>query len=79
MLDVAETTARAEAASSEFQELVRSVPTGVPHPDGAQRIHQASHNLANARKDLTHAQSRLDSFLRSGVIPEDLTKKEDAE
>jgi hypothetical protein len=79
LLNAAETTARAEAASAEFKALIRSIPTGMPHPDGAQRIHQASHNLANARKDMMQAHSRLDNFLRSGVIPEDITNTEDTE
>ncbi len=72
LLGVAETTARAEAASAEFKGIINSIPTGIPHPDGTQRIHQASHNLSNARKDMMQAHSRLDNFLHSGVIPEDL-------
>jgi len=71
-LEVAETTARAEAAAAEFKGIIGSIPTGIPHPDGTQRIHQAAHNLANARKDMMQAHSRLDDFSRSGVIPEDL-------
>jgi hypothetical protein len=71
LLEVAETTARAEAASAEFKVIISSIPTGIPHPDGTQRIHQASHNLSNARKDMMRAHSRLDNFLSSGVIPED--------
>ena len=77
LLDVAETTARAEAAAAEFKGIINSVPTGIPHPDGTQRIHQAAHNLSNARKDMMHAHSRLDIFLRSGIIPEDLKRAGD--
>ena len=72
LLDVAETTARADAASAEFKAIINSIPTGIPQPDGVQRIHQASHRLANARKDAMRAHSRLDNFLNSGAIPEDL-------
>jgi hypothetical protein len=79
LLDIAETTARAEAASAEFKMIISSIPTGIPHPDGTQRIHQASHNLSNARKDMMQAHSRLDDFLRSGVIPEDLKSPGDGE
>jgi hypothetical protein len=78
-LDVAETTARAEAASAEFKMIISSIPTGIPQPDGAQRIHQASHNLSNARKDMMRAHSRLDNFLSSSVIPEDLYSTGDGE
>lgn len=79
LLDVAETTARADAVAAEFKVLISSIPTGVPHPDGTQRIHQASHNLSNARKDMMEAHSRLDNFLSSGVIPEDLRDTGDGE
>ena len=71
-LDVAETTARADTAAAEFKAIINSIPSGIPQPDGVQRIHQASHDLANARKDLMRAHSRLDNFLNSGAIPEDL-------
>ena len=79
LLDVAESTARADTASAEFKVVISSIPTGIPHPDGTQRIHQASHNLSNARKDLMQAHSRLDNFLSSGVIPEDLKGTGDGE
>jgi hypothetical protein len=72
MQEVAGAAARAEAASAGFKVLLSSLPTGIPHPDGAQRIHQAAHDLSNARKDLMQAHARLDDFLRSGVIPENL-------
>ena len=78
-LEVAETTARAEASAAEFKVIINSIPSGIPHPDGTQRIHQASHNLSNARKDMMQAHSRLDNFLRSGVIPEDLHSTGDGE
>ena len=78
-LEVAETNALAEAAAAEFKAIMSSVPTGIPHPDGTQRIHQAAHNLSNARKDMMRAHSRLDNFLRSGMIPEDLQSTGDAE
>ena len=78
-VEVAETNAQAEAAAAEFKAIMSSVPTGIPHPDGTQRIHQAAHNLSNARKDMMRAHSRLDNFLRSGMIPEDLQSTGDAE
>ncbi len=64
LLDVAESTARAEAASAEFKLIISSIPTGIPHPDGTRRIHQASHHLSNVRKDMMQAHSRLEDFLR---------------
>lgn len=79
LLDVAEATARAQEAAAEFKGIIGSIPSGIPHPDGAQRIHLASHHLANARKDMMRAHSRLDDFLRSGVIPEDFKSPGDGE
>jgi hypothetical protein len=79
LLEVAETTARAETAAAEFKVIIGSIPTGIPHPDGSQRIHQAAHNLSNARKDMMQAHSRLDDFLRSDVIPEDFQRPGDGE
>ena len=78
-LEVAETSARAETAAADFKGIIGSIPTGIPHPDGTQRIHQAAHILSNARKDMMQAHSRLDDFLRSGVLPEDFKRPEDAE
>ena len=72
LLEVAESSARANEAAAEFKAIINSIPTGIPQPDGAQRIHQASHHLSNARKDMMRAHSRLDNFLSSGAIPEDL-------
>jgi hypothetical protein len=79
LLEVAETTAQAEAAAAEFKGIIGSIPTGIPHPDGTQQIHQAAHNLSNARNDMMQAHSRLDNFLRSGVIPEDIKTPRDGE
>ncbi len=79
MLELAEATARAEAASAEFKIIMRSIPSGIPHPDGARRIHQASHDLSNARKDVMQAHSRLENFLRTGLIPQDLKGTENGE
>src|SRR5579859_867650 len=71
---IAETTARADAASAEFNVIMSAIPTGIPNPDGAQKIHQASRDLAAARKEMMRAHSRLNDFLTSGVIPEDVQR-----
>jgi hypothetical protein len=49
------------------------IPSGLPHPDGTDRIHQASRQLEHAQKDLIEALSRLDEFLTGGTkaaVPE---------
>jgi hypothetical protein len=72
---VAETTARANAASDAFSAIMGQFPSGLPYADGAQRIHSASRELSVARKEMMKAHSRLNDFLRRGVVPEDLKRR----
>ena len=72
--DVTEATERAHAASDAFEAIVADVPSGLPHPDGTQRIHNASRTLSVARQEMMRAHERLHDFLTSGIIPEDLKK-----
>jgi hypothetical protein len=51
---------------------MRDIPSGLPQPDGAQRIQNAAHALAAARNEVMQAHSRLDEFLARGVVPGDL-------
>jgi hypothetical protein len=70
-----EATARAEAASEAFQSVMREVPSGAPHSDGVQRIHNVSNELSAARKEMMTAHTRLNDFLTRGIVPEDLKKR----
>ena len=65
-------TERAAIASAEFLAVTREVPSGLPHPDGAQLIRNVSHQLEFARAQLTKAHGRLEAFLLSGTTPEEL-------
>jgi hypothetical protein len=65
-------TERAAIASAEFLAITREVPSGLPHPDGVQRIRNVSHELAFARAQLTKAHARLEAFLINGTTPDDL-------
>ena len=47
------------------------IPSGLPQPDGIQRIQNAAHALAAARSEVIRAHSRLDEFLARGVVPGD--------
>jgi hypothetical protein len=69
---VTEATARAHAASEALSAIMADVPSGLPHPDGTQRIHAASRELYEARKEVMKAHVRLEDFLSQGIIPEDL-------
>jgi len=70
--ELKDATQRAATASAAFLEVTNQVPSGLPHPDGTQRIRNISHELAFARTALMRAHSRLDAFLVSGIAPEDL-------
>lgn len=70
--ELKDATERAARASTAFLEVTSQVPSGLPHPDGTQRIRNISHELAFARTALMRAHSRLDEFLVSGIAPEDL-------
>ena len=70
--ELKDATERAATASAAFLEVTSQVPSGLPHPDGTQRIRNISHELAFARTALMRAHSRLDAFLVSGIAPEDL-------
>jgi hypothetical protein len=70
--DIAKATARANKASQTFFEVIGKVPSGFPHPDGSQDIHNFSPELSTARKDLMRAHTRLDDFLKTGIVPDNL-------
>jgi hypothetical protein len=63
---------RMNIASLKFNEVVRDIPSGLPHPDGTQRIHNVSRDLAEAREKLAAAITRLHEFVSHDVVPEDL-------
>jgi hypothetical protein len=72
--EIVEATARTNKATQSFFDVMGQIPTGFPHPDGSQRIHNASRDLSTARKDLMRAHTRLDDFLKTGIVPEDLKR-----
>jgi hypothetical protein len=47
------------------------IPSGLPQPDGSQRIQNAAHALAAARNEVMQAHFRLDEYLARGVVPGD--------
>jgi hypothetical protein len=57
-----EATARSHAASDAFSAVMGDVPSALPHPDGAQRIHNVSRELSAARKEVMLAHSASMSF-----------------
>jgi hypothetical protein len=69
-LDIAKE--RASAATATFNAVTSEIPSGIPHPDGTQRIHNASREMSQARVGLMIAHNRLNEYLARGVVPEDL-------
>lgn len=61
--EILASTARAHAAAEELKAIMDDIPSGLPLPDGSQRIHNAAHALAAARHEVREAHSRLDDFL----------------
>jgi hypothetical protein len=72
--DIAEATARVSAANDEFYKVMSQVPSGLPHPDGAQTIHNASHELDIARKEMMKAHTRLNEYVHTGIVPADMKR-----
>jgi hypothetical protein len=70
--EVLEATAHHNEARADFEASM--VPGGLPHPDGTQRIINASRRLSMARKNMMTAHNRLDSFLETGSVPGDLKR-----
>src|SRR5579872_934847 len=70
--EVLEATAKKSEAFRKFEEIMLRSPSGLPHPDGMQRIKNASNELSVARKEMARAYERLGNYLDRGIVPEDL-------
>jgi hypothetical protein len=64
-------TARNSEAIREFDEVMGQFPSGLPHPDGVQRVKNASNKLSIARKEMGTAHNRLSDYLDRGIVPDD--------
>src|SRR3954464_246125 len=63
-----------DTKSQEFDQILAQIPSGLPQPDGVQRIKNASTALSVAREKMIEAVIRLREFTNRGIIPEDLKK-----
>ena len=70
--EFAEAAVQADTASAAFCAAMSEIPNDIPRPD---RIHSASRELWTARKTVMKAESRLNDFVRLGIIPEDLKQR----
>jgi len=62
-------------ASKRFTEVMDDIPSGIPHPDGTDRITAASREYKASREAATEAMKRLSDFMIRGVVPNDLDRK----
>ena len=62
---------RRDLASFRFTDVSTDIPSGLPHPDGKQRIYNASREYSAALQELSHALKRLTDFRELGIVPED--------
>jgi len=67
-----EATERASAALRTYDAVISDIPSGMPHPDGVQRIQNASRDLNQARAAMMKAHIQLSEFLGRGIGPSDL-------
>ena len=61
-----------DAASAYFDQVRLQSPSGLPHPDGAQRIAKASAEYSTALRAVTRAVQRIADFQIHQIVPEDL-------
>lgn len=69
--EIVASTARAHAASQSLIAIMGDIPSGLPFPDGSQRIQNAARALAAARNEVMNAHARLSEFLARGSVPGD--------
>src|SRR6185369_11921423 len=67
-------TDRARAAIQAFDAVTREARSGLPQPDGTQRIHNVSREVSQARIDLMRAHNRLSDYMSRSIVPDDLKR-----
>jgi hypothetical protein len=72
--DVAAAEERANSANAAFREVMKDIPSNLPHPDGTQRVLNVCRLLAAARREMMEADSRLNDFLVHGTVPDHLKR-----
>lgn len=65
-------TERLKRAERNFAEYIDDIPSGLPAPDGQQRIRNAADERKIALASLHRAIERLNAFVLVGKIPDDL-------
>ena len=60
---------RRDEAAERFDEMISEVPSGIPHPDGTERIRQVSAAYGRTQAEMAAAFGRLNDFLIHGKVP----------
>jgi hypothetical protein len=60
---------RAREATESFDAATQEIPSGIPNPDGVQRIHSASRKVSLARIEMMKAHNRLNDYLSRRIVP----------
>jgi hypothetical protein len=69
---------RRAAASQRFDEVIRQTRSGIPHPEGAERLRLVSGQYGRAMQEVTDALNRMNGYLIYGTIPPDLEARRKA-
>ncbi len=72
--EIARTKLTYERAHEEWKAIESDIPSGIPGPDGTQRIRNAANNYQAAMEDYHRAVGEFNAFIKGGTIPERLKK-----
>jgi hypothetical protein len=70
--EVERAKSRYEIAKAEFTRVCTDIPSGLPHPDGTQRLHNAARDQRVSRDAFQAALDRFNDFVLRGKIPDAL-------
>jgi hypothetical protein len=65
-------------AKEQFWKIAADIPSGLPYPDGTQRVQIAARAQTAAMVGYTKALRQFNAFLLDGTVPEELLRDKDA-
>lgn len=65
------------ASIGRFNEIMRQIPSGDPHPDASLRVQKAGEESRAALRHYMRALDRSTDFLVRGIVPDDLKRTDD--